>query len=218
MRTVFASCGIAGGLLTLAFATPALAAKPVAVKLECQATKPGWTEPREFSVSFERSSNNLRDVAITEQARVFTPTDAAAIYTAGKRGGVIVDVPAQRPGKWVGKPNGGVDEFELKTKDGSASFAVTPDATDKTLRALTWRAAMTGPDGEQLTAEGAGTCRVVSTEVDAPPTPEADAAPAPAPEATPAPLADSTPAPKKPRKEIRIFGGRKGASTDGGEE
>jgi hypothetical protein len=188
-------------------ATPAQAAKPVPVKAECSANKIGWAGPREFTVDFERTSNSLRNIEVSEQQRVFTPTDAKAIYTAGKRGGVIVDVPNQRPGKWSGKPNGGGDEFEIKTKDGSASFALAPDEVDKTLRRLTWKAEMNGEDGQMLTAEGAGTCRVISTEADVAPAPEAAAAPAP--------KADEAPAPEKPRKEIRIFGGRKGTPPEG---
>lgn len=205
--TLIIRWGLFVGLVTLANTTPALAAKPVPVKLECSASRMGWSEPREFVVDFERTSNNLRDVVVSEQQRVFTPTDARAIYTAGKRGGVIVDVPSQRPGKWSGEPNGGVDQFELKTKDGSASFALTPDEADKTLRRLTWKAEMNGEDGQMLTAEGDGTCRVISTEADVAPTPEAAA--------SPAPKADEAPTPEKPRKEIRLFGGRTSTPPEG---
>jgi hypothetical protein len=204
--TILIRAGLAGALLSLV-ATPAQAAKPVPVKAECSANKIGWAGPREFTVDFERTSNSLSNIEVSEQQRVFTPTDAKAIYTAGKRGGVIVDVPSQRPGKWSGKPNGGVDAFELKTKDGSASFALALEEANKTLRRLTWKAEMNGEDGQMLTAEGDGTCRVISTE--------ADIAPAPEAAASPAPKADEAPAPEKPRKEIRIFGGRKGTPPEG---
>jgi hypothetical protein len=217
------SCTLALGLVALAGAMPAQAAKPVPVRAECSANKIGWTEPREFTVSFERTSNSLKSVEVNEQQRVFTPTDVTAVYTTGKRGGVIVDVPAQRPGRWTGKPKGEVDEFELKTRDGGASFTLAPDGTDATRKRLTWKAEMSGGDGEVLTAQGDGSCRLDSSaEANRP----AVEAPREAELATESPRKEdpSTQSPRKedpaaqsPRKEFRLFGGHRGRPADSGE-
>jgi hypothetical protein len=207
-------------VLTVA-AVPAHAAERVEMELECSAMRPGWTAPRVFTVAYVGGKKRLQDVIVTEKARVFTPTDEKSLYVTrgkGKRAsGVIVTVPDKREGKWSGKAEDEGDAFELKARDGRASFVLAPAPANDKLRLLTWQADMEVAKGEELSWQGEGTCRIVSTGVDASSAAVAEAPPTPKAEATAAPKADATPAPKKPRKEIRLFGGRKRASADGGE-
>jgi hypothetical protein len=204
-----ARCGFAC-LLPLVVATPAAAASErVEMKLECSATRPGWPEARVFTVSYIGGNKRLKDVAVTEKARVFTPTDQKSLYTTrGKKGwGVITTLPDKRDGKWTGKSEDEGDAFAMKAQDGRASFVLAPDPADDKRRLLTWQSDMELAKDEELSWEGAGTCRVISTE--------ANVAPAPEAAASPAPKADEAPALKTPRKEIRLFGGRKSTPPEG---
>jgi hypothetical protein len=198
-------------VLASSAAVPAIAADRVTMELECSATRPGWTEPRVFTVAYVGGNGRLKDVVVTEKARVFTPTDDKSIYIKRGKGkkaqGVIITLADKRDGKWSGKVEDEGDEFKMRAKDGSASFVLAPAPANDKLRLLTWQADMEIAKDEELSWEGAGTCRVVS--------PEADALPARKEPGKEVSKAAREEAPKAPRKEIRLFGGRKSAPADG---
>jgi hypothetical protein len=155
-------------LLAVGVTTPAIAAERVAMELECSAMRPGWTAPRVFTVAYIGGNKRLKDVAVTEKARVFTPTDEKSLYTMrgkGKRAsGLITTLSDKREGKWTGKAEDEGDEFTMRAKDGRASFVLAPNPADDKLRLLTWQADMEIAKDEELSWEGAGTCRVISAK------------------------------------------------------
>lgn len=152
MRLAAACAFIACGAID-----PALADASSQRELLCKTNEQSGTA-REFVIRFGEAKGKLKPVSVTEKQRIFTPGNAVALWSTAN-GGTMITIPDQRPGKWSGVATTSGYDFTLKAADGSAVVSLLPTAANSRQYEFKWSANARTPFGEDLNAEGTGTCQ-----------------------------------------------------------